>query len=316
MEIITQIPFNIWSSTKEMEGYIATTFFPLKPLIVIASDVTYGSYKLVNRIDSGAYGVVWEALDIRNSQKVAIKIQCDTHSRELDSFLSAFKELDCLQQLIGVENIVQLLDAFYINSTLFFVLEYCENTLHELVKTIRNISDKEQIIKSIFRQILTGLSEMNQRGLLHLDIKPKNILICSSGTVKICDFSISRKLNEIESGSEYQTAWYRSPEAVKNHLFGCYYRSTYNINFSIDIWSIGCMFFECITGGRILYNYDNSEKLDKAYKKHRFYEKEDVYIGTILRHYPTITDFIKTCLNYDNTERPTAKQLLEHDFFR
>ena len=249
-------------------------------------------------------------------RKVAIKVQCNKRNSDIESYLSAFAELECLHQFSGIENVIQLLDAFYIDSTVFFVLEYCEQTLHQLFITMRHNSNKEQVYKLIFKQILQGLTEINRRGYMHLDIKPKNILIDLSGTVKICDFSISYRISDIKEGGEYQTSWYRSPEAINNHLNGQFFRSTYNIGYNVDVWSIGCILYEGMTSGDILFRGDDSANMYNAINKSRYYEKDNLYINKRLSQFPILVDFIKTCLIYNNSKRPSAEQLLNHDFFK
>jgi serine/threonine protein kinase len=326
-QCITPFPNNIFTlyPGKNIINYIKDTFLPLQRLVSIGKGDYLGPYKLIRHIDGGTYGDVWEAIDTRPiippplvplpPQKVAIKIQCNSSDSDNECYISAFRELECLYQLGGIENIVQLLDAFYINSTLFFVLEYCEQTLHDLFKTMKYTSINDLSIKLIFKQILQGLAEINRRGYIHFDIKPKNILIDSTGTVKICDFSISYKISEIKMGEEYQTTWYRAPEAVNNHLHGEYFKSTFNIGYNVDVWSIGCILYEGMTKGEVLFRCEDSNMLFKTLNKNRFYDKEDQYINRKLSQYPLFIDFIKTCLTYDNTERLTAEQLLSHEFF-
>lgn len=295
--------------------YIRKTFAPMKPIVPIIKNGIIGPYKFIHIIDSGTYGVVWEGIDTRTQNKVAIKVQCNNKDSDEESYKSAFRELRCLYSLNDIDNIVKLLDAFYYNSTLFFVLEYCEQTLHHLFITLRRSDDKVNVLKLIFKQILLGLMEINKKGYCHLDIKPKNILIDSSGTVKICDFSISCKQDEIRNGEEYQTAWYRSPEAVSNHLWGAYFKHNFDIGYNTDIWSIGCMFFEGMTGGEIFYRYDTSSHLHEAFKQKKFYNEDNSYINNKLSQYPLLVDFIKKCITYNKSSRPTAEQLLEHPFF-
>jgi serine/threonine protein kinase len=249
-------------------------------------------------------------------RKVAIKVQCNRKNSDIESYLSAFAELECLHQFSGIENVIQLLDAFYIDSTVFFVLEYCEQTLHQLFITMKDDSNKEQVYKLIFKQIVQGLTEINRIGYMHLDIKPKNILIDSSGTVKICDFSISYRISDIKEGGEYQTSWYRSPEAINNHLNGQFFKSTYNIGYNVDVWSIGCILYEGMTSGEILFRGEDSANMYNAINKSRYYEKDNLYINKRLSQFPILVDFIKTCLIYNNSKRPMAEQLLNHDFFK
>ena len=87
------------------------------------------------------------------------------------------------------------------------------------------------------RQILSGVRYMHSQKVFHRDLKPQNILISNNGIIKIADFGLSRIVgHQLQTMSkEIETLWYRSPEL----LLG-----TVRYDFSVDIWSIGCIFYE------------------------------------------------------------------------
>lgn len=99
------------------------------------------------------------------------------------------------------------------------------------------------------RQILEGVHYMHSKKVFHRDLKPQNILINQKDMVKIADFGLSRIVgNRLHTMSkEIETLWYRSPEL----LLG-----TVHYDFSVDIWSIGCIFYE-ISEGEVLFQAES-----------------------------------------------------------
>lgn len=83
---------------------------------------------------------------------------------------------------------------------------------------------------------------MHSKKVFHRDLKPQNILISNKGVIKIADFGLSRIVGQRMQtmSKEIETLWYRSPEL----LLG-----TVRYDFSVDIWSIGCIFYELAEGG-------------------------------------------------------------------
>jgi serine/threonine protein kinase len=113
-------------------------------------------------------------------------------------------------------------------------------------------------IKSIMKQLLMGLDYLHSDTLIaHRDIKGANILISEQGQVQITDFGLARILNPKNKAAQYTTKvitlWYRAPEVLL-----CYP----NYNFGVDIWSMGCVFVELITGQVLFQVGTESQALD------------------------------------------------------
>lgn len=100
---------------------------------------------------------------------------------------------------------------------------------------------EDEVIKSFLYQLLKGVAYCHSKLVLHRDLKPQNLLISRQGQLKIADFGLARPFGApVRSYSpEVVTLWYRSPDV----LLGSKYYST-----SIDMWSIGCIFAEMVTG--------------------------------------------------------------------
>jgi cyclin-dependent kinase-like len=94
--------------------------------------------------------------------------------------------------------------------------------------------------------MIKGCEFMHKKGFIHRDIKPENMLLSRNGVLKMCDFGFARELNRpgSEQLTEYvSTRWYRAPELLLSHPY---------YSFGVDIWAIGCIFVELVTG-RALY---------------------------------------------------------------
>jgi serine/threonine protein kinase len=173
------------------------------------------------------------------------------------------REISLLKELRH-PNIVELLDILHSPKKLTLVFEYLDSDLKKFLDTniVSNTQIKEkkkstsaqeindsyyygeaedEVIKSFLYQLLKGVAYCHCKLVLHRDLKPQNLLISRRGQLKIADFGLARPFGApVRSYSpEVVTLWYRSPDV----LLGSKFYST-----SIDMWSIGCIFAEMVTG--------------------------------------------------------------------
>jgi serine/threonine protein kinase len=139
------------------------------------------------------------------------------------------------------------------NDELFFVFEFMEANLYQLIKD-RTKMLPEPRIRNIMFQVFQGLAYMHKHGFFHRDLKPENLL-CSGDIVKIADFGLAREIRSRPPYTEYvSTRWYRAPEVLL--------RST-NYNSPIDVWAMGAIMAE-------LYNlrplFPGSSEMDQIFK--------------------------------------------------
>lgn len=109
------------------------------------------------------------------------------------------------------------------------------------------------------RQLLCGIAFMHHNKIVHRDIKASNLLLNNQGMLKIGDFGLSRFWNEVNANAgrytnKVVTLWYRPPEL----LLG-----TTSYDYSVDMWSIGCIFAELLTGRAIL---QGKTEIDQVYR--------------------------------------------------
>ncbi|KAI5180330.1 hypothetical protein NEOKW01_0634 [Nematocida sp. AWRm80] len=131
----------------------------------------------------------------------------------------------------------------------YLVLEKCENTLDQLLPFLsRNRRN------NIFSQIIEGLKYIHSKGIVHRDIKPSNILVTSNDQVKICDFDISIELaNEEKRLCKLPgTLNYMAIELLLGYT---------EYDYSIDLWSLGCVFYEMTTGEKLFHGVSEIDQI-------------------------------------------------------
>jgi len=200
------------------------------------------NYKLIKPIGQGAYGVVISALDQTTRKKVAIKKVTRAFEDTIDA-KRILREL-CLLRHFDHENIVSVMDICRPLSVasfedVYIVSELMETDLHRVIYSKQNLTDEH--VQYFLYQLLRGLKYMHSANVLHRDLKPSNLLVNANCDLKICDFGLSRGMEQEdaehdEDMTEYVvTRWYRAPEimlAVK----------TYGP--PVDMWAVGCIFGE------------------------------------------------------------------------
>uniref|UniRef100_A0A9J2P0P1 Protein kinase domain-containing protein n=1 Tax=Ascaris lumbricoides TaxID=6252 RepID=A0A9J2P0P1_ASCLU len=146
----------------------------------------------------------------------------------------ALREVKSLKKL-NHPNIIKLREVIRENDNLYFVFEYMQENLYELMKD-RDRYFPEHVIRNIIYQVLQGLAYMHKNGFFHRDMKPENIMCNGTELVKIADFGLAREIRSRPPFTDYvSTRWYRAPEILL--------RST-SYNSPIDIWALGCIMAE------------------------------------------------------------------------
>ena len=196
-------------------------------------------FEKVELLGEGSYGYVYKVeLKDHPGQYYALKKFKENNKGEGFN-TSALREISILREL-GHENIEKIIDTFYGIDCLYVQFEYIECVLSKLIKFNIKYDKtilKEEDIKGIMLQLLTGLAEIHNNGVLHRDLAPSNILITKDGVIKIADFGLSRFIASPDKpmSKGVITKYYRPPEI--------FFQAEY-YSFSIDIWSAGCILAE------------------------------------------------------------------------
>ncbi|MBX7044247.1 MAG: serine/threonine protein kinase [Ignavibacteria bacterium] len=203
------------------------------------------NYKITDFIEEGGMGTVYKGHHIHIERAVAIKVlhQNLTGNPEFrQRFLNEAKILAKMNH----NNIVNIYDFIEQDGYFFIVTEFLEGMpLDKLIEANRLYSTDNSV--SIFRQILSGIDYAHRNGIVHRDLKPSNIIVSSDYTAKILDFGIAKLSDTNKSmtktGTKMGSLYYMSPEQVLGR----------EIDFRTDIYSLGVVFFEMLTG-KIPYN--------------------------------------------------------------
>tara|TARA_B100000482_G_scaffold192323_1_gene180025 strand:+ start:1934 stop:2845 length:912 start_codon:yes stop_codon:yes gene_type:complete len=258
-------------------------------------------------LGTGINGEVCLSENVKTFEKSAIKR------------LRQHNELEVLKKVLPHKNIVQLVNVFNLHSDVFIVMEVMDMTLKEYIQRT-NMYEHE--IKWIFKETLTALDHCHSLSILHRDIKPENILLNRNGSVKICDFSLSRTCSN-QMTPCVVTLWYRAPELLLGHT---------NYNYSIDTWSLCCVLLEMIYKRPPFIAKQNSEisqlesiftALDKPEELKSVYSQEfkscpEAFNAMDIDATPQIKElwknlpFVADTFIYDINKRPTCKTLLQH----
>lgn len=195
-------------------------------------------YKKTALIGSGAFGLVYKAIDTRdNDRVVAIKTTKPRGRHQDDMHTSVLREIKLLNELHH-PNIISLLNVVECNYELRLVLDYAETDLGQIIAD-HSIYFRLSNIKAYALMILRGLDYLHQRWILHRDLKPANLLVNAAGILKIADFGLSKNfglpLQYMTPG--VVTRWYRSPELLM---------AADHYGVGVDMWSVGCIIAELV----------------------------------------------------------------------
>jgi len=211
-------------------------------------------------IGSGAYGQVCSADDTstRGPDGKFVRVAIKKIARPFQSAIHAkrtYRELRMLKHMTH-ENIIGLLDCFTPVSTLdeftdvYMVTHLMGADLNNIIKT-QKLSDDH--VQFLVYQIVRGMKYVHSAGIIHRDLKPSNIAVNEDCELKILDFGLARP-TENEMTGYVATRWYRAPEIMLNWM---------HYNQTVDLWSVGCIMAEMLTGKTLFPGTDHIDQLTR-----------------------------------------------------
>lgn len=210
-------------------------------------------YDIINKIGEGSYGIVYDAVDNRLGKRVAIKKIKTKYVKSSKVQWQAKIEANGLLSLRDHPNIVDLVDLLLAEDAIYIIMEHVQGqTLKNLIST-KKVSNTEKL----FTQILSALDFAHKKSIMHLDIKPANILVESPLNVKVVDFGISKTLGALDEGETIGTPIYMSPEQINAE----------KLDAKSDIYSIGMTMLTTVIGKPIYSNIRDKHTLFSTIKK-------------------------------------------------
>ncbi|KAI5057572.1 hypothetical protein GOP47_0027587 [Adiantum capillus-veneris] len=293
-------------------------------------------YQIQEVIGKGSYGVVCSAIDTHTGEKVAIKKINDIFEHVSDA-TRILREIKLLR-LLRHPDIVEIKHIMLPPSPrefkdIYVVFELMESDLHQVIKANDDLTPEHY--QFFLYQLLRALKYIHTANVFHRDLKPKNVLANADCKLKICDFGLARvAFNDAPSAifwTDYvATRWYRAPE-----LCGSFF-SKYTP--AIDIWSIGCIFAEVLTGKPLFPGKNVVHQLDlitdlmgtpssdsiarvRNEKARRYLssmrKKQTMPLSQKFQNVdPLATNLLERLLAFDPKDRPTAEQALADPYFK
>ncbi|KAG0458113.1 hypothetical protein HPP92_023270 [Vanilla planifolia] len=293
-------------------------------------------YKIHEVIGKGSYGVVCSAIDTHTGEKVAIKKIHDIfdHISDAARILREIKLLRLLRHpdIVDIKHIM-LPPSRRDFKDIYVVFELMESDLHQVIKANDDLTKEHY--QFFLYQLLRALKYIHTANVYHRDLKPKNILANANCKLKICDFGLARVAfsdtpTTIFWTDYVATRWYRAPE-----LCGSFY-SKYTP--AIDIWSIGCIFAEVLTGKplfpgkNVVHQLDlmtdllGTPSMDTISRVRN--EKARRYLNSMRKKQPLpfsqkfpnadplALKLLERLLAFDPKDRPTAEEALADPYFK
>ena len=262
-------------------------------------------FEIIHKIGKGSSGFVYKAINKKDKKIYAIKQSLSKESDELlkneISVYEIFKN--------ACPHIIQFYDHFQANNEsgencLCMQIEYCQyGSIREIIKkgAKKKVYINELEISSIIYMVLQSLVFIHKNNLIDRDIKGRNILVDKNCIIKLCDFGICKpyiknKMKKLRGGSPYWMA----PEVLNKEEY----------DQSIDIWALGITCVELAEFEPPYFKLSPKEVMKQIIKsppkglsKKEKWSKE-------------FNNFISCCLKVNRFERPTAEELLKHDFIK
>ena len=257
------------------------------------------------KIGSGSYGTVYEAKNLVFNNTVAMKVIAKHDG--MDN-LSIKNEIDILKKL-SHPNIVRIYEFYESENYFYLINELCNGG--ELFNFINKSTLNEQQLSVLFYQVFSGLCYLHENNILHRDIKPENILISSKEKdllsdeeylwIQIIDFGTAKIFEDNKNLKRIVgSAYYIAPEVLKH-----------DYNEKCDTWSVGIILYMFLAGKAPFDGRSNEEIINSIKTK-----TLDLNNENLLQRSDEARDLVKGLLNKNIEERLSAKQALNHKWFK
>ncbi|KAL6648602.1 hypothetical protein ACP70R_012826 [Stipagrostis hirtigluma subsp. patula] len=279
-------------------------------------------YEVVRKVGRGKYSEVFEGINVTNNERCIIKILKPVSKNKIK------REIKVLQNLYGGPNIVKLLNIVrdQQSKTPSFIFEYINNT------------DFKVLYPTLTDYDIRALDYCHSQGIIHRDVKPHNVMIDHElRKLRLIDWGLAEfYFPDKEYNVRVASRYFKGPELLVNFK---------GYNYSLDMWSLGCMFAGIIFRKEPFFHGSNNDdqllkiakvlgtdKLDDYLNKYRIvlhFQLEALigrhnrkpwskFVNAKNRHLvsPEAIDFLDKLLRYDHQDRLTAREAMAHPYFQ
>jgi serine/threonine protein kinase len=307
-----------------------------KKLVMNSTFEVDAKYDVIDAIGQGAYGIVVAAKDktIAKKEKSYVAIKKIEKAFEHKIFTKrTLRELKILR-LLKHENVISIKTMVLPRSReefddIYLVSELMETDLATIIKSPQPLSDEH--IQFFVYQLLRGLKYMHSAGVVHRDLKPRNLLVNSNCDLKICDFGLSRTVHSTKGTGNMTdyvaTRWYRPPELLLE---------TKDYGPAVDVWSVGCILAELLRRKPFLPGTETKHQLELIFDVFGTPTEDDIALipKPRLRKFlrslptkkpraldillpkasPTAIDLLKKIMVFNPQKRITVEEALKHPY--
>ncbi|KAM6971890.1 STE20-like serine/threonine-protein kinase [Aplochiton taeniatus] len=258
-------------------------------------------WDIIGELGDGAFGKVYKAQNKQTGILAAAKVIDTKTEEELEDYMVEIEILASCDH----HHIVKLLDAFYYDSKLWILIEFCGGGAVDAVMLELERPLTEPQIRVVCKQTLEALLYLHENKVIHRDLKAGNILLSLAGDVKLADFGVSAKNTKTiqRRDSFIGTPYWMAPEVVM-----CETSKDRPYDYKADIWSLGVTLIELAQVEPPNHEMNPMRVLLKIAKA------EPPTLMQPSRWSPEFSNFLKKCLDKNVDNRWSTAQLLQHPF--
>ncbi|XP_071915465.1 casein kinase II subunit alpha-2-like isoform X2 [Coffea arabica] len=264
-------------------------------------------YEVVRKVGRGKYSEVFEGINVNSNERCVIKILKPVKKKKIK------REIKILQNLCGGPNIVKLLDIVrdQHSKTPSLIFEYVNSTDFKVLYP--TLTDYD--IRYYIYELLKALDYCHSQGIMHRDVKPHNVMIDHElRKLRLIDWGLAEFYHP---GKEYNvrvaSRYFKGPELLVD---------LQDYDYSLDMWSLGCMFAGMVLGTDELnaylhkYHLELDPQLETLVGRHsrkpwsKFINADNQHLVS-----PEAIDFLDKLLRYDHQDRLTAREAMAHPYF-
>lgn len=262
-----------------------------------------GKYTLHSKLGDGGYASVYKCTDY-----IGVRYACKLLPKDKNKRMRVTQEVSIMKMLVNSPKVVRFVDACEDKDAYYIIQEWCRGgSVQDYIRNFPKYG--ENTVSSIVRGVLRGLVHMHEKGIIHADIKPSNVMLgdlSADADVKLGDLGTAVSTHGIDDSVVVDnlvgTPWFMAPENLS-----CKYHT------SSDIWSLGVMTYQLLSG-KLPFNdkaYPLSPRLNVVWKE--VLTAQPSFDASVWKDIqPLAMDFVATCLNKDYKRRPNAYECLQH----